>query len=142
MEGGIMHFIKYQMVLVALVFVFGRGAFGKTLEAGVVLRFDDKFNGTVSMFKDGIECAKDLFEKKHKGIKIKLIHFSHGPDLASVVAAADKIIQSKLPAVVGAEMSDEAIVLGDRLGPHQIPLVSHTATNPQVTENKPFTFRV
>jgi branched-chain amino acid transport system substrate-binding protein len=142
MERAIMRFLKYQIVLVGVLLVSGRTGFGKNLVAGVALRFDDKFNGTVSLFKDGIECAKDLFEKQHKGTKIKLVHFSHSPELSSVVAAADKIIQSKIPAVVGAEMSDEAMVLGDRLGPHKIPLVSHTASSPQVTENKPFSFRV
>ncbi|MBI4402865.1 MAG: ABC transporter substrate-binding protein [Deltaproteobacteria bacterium] len=123
------------------VFLIGIAAYGKTLTVGVAMRSDDKFNLTVTRLVEGIETAKEVFERRHPETKIILHKFGHGSDIESVLLVADKMIAAKIPAVIGGEFSDEALAFGDRLSQKKIVLVSHTATNPRVTEN-PYVFRV
>lgn len=112
----------------------------KTLTVGVAFRLNDAYNNTVKSLMNGIETAKAEFEKDHPEIRIQLKVVPHGADLASVNTAADKMIADKIPAVIGGEMSEEAIVFGDRLGPKQIVFFTPTSSNPKVTDNKPFVF--
>lgn len=124
-----------------LLLFFTQMAVGKTLTVGVALRLNDAYNNSVNSIKRGIETAKTLYEKEHPGVRVNLQVFPHSKDLASVNAAADKIIAAKLPAVVGGEMSEESIVLGDRLDAAKTVFITPTSSNPSVTENKPFVFR-
>jgi len=118
---------------------------GKILNVGLVLRLDDKFNGqfneTVSAMAEGIETARALFESLHPGVRIKLHRYPHGKDLESVVAAADRLIRDKIPAAIGGELSEEAFVLRDKLGPRKIVFITPTGSNPAITENQPYAFR-
>lgn len=113
----------------------------KVLQVGVVLRLNDKFNDSVDALKTGIETAKALFEKKNKNVQVQLKYYPHSESLESVLKAADQVISDQVPAVVGAEMSDEAIVLGDRFKDKEVAFITPTASNPSVTEGKSNTFR-
>ncbi len=61
--------------------------------------------------------------------------------IVSVSQAADKIISDKIPVVIGGEMSEEAIVLSEKLGDKKIVLMTPTASTPRVTDDRPYTFR-
>lgn len=113
----------------------------KTLKVAVVLRLNDRFNDSVDALKQGVETAKYLFEKQHPRTRIELKYYPHSESLESVVKAADQVIADGIPAVVGSEMSDEAIALGDKFKEKGIAFITPTASNPLVTEGKPHTFR-
>ncbi|MBI4371049.1 MAG: ABC transporter substrate-binding protein [Elusimicrobia bacterium] len=117
----------------------------KTLDIGVILRLDDRFNGqfneTVSALVDGIEIAKTLFEESNPSTTVRLHRYPHAKSLSSVVDAANRALQDGVPAVVGGELSEEAFVLRDILGPRRVVLVTPTATHPDVTEKHPYAFR-
>lgn len=132
---------KYILVVVALMgWASSRGT-AKTLVTGVALRMNDQYNTSIDSLMKGIETAKALFEEKNQGVSINLKLYPHGPALSSVSDAADQIIKSGTPIVIGGELSEESIVLGDKLGPKSIVLITPTSSSPQVTENKPFAFR-
>ena len=113
----------------------------RTIHVGVVLRLEDKYNNSVSEMMTGVEAAKALFEQKHPGTQIVIHRYPHTEDLSTVVAAADKVIKDKLSAVIGGELSEEAIVLRDKLGPAKIIFITPTSSSPTVTEGFPFSFR-
>lgn len=117
----------------------------KTLDIGLVLRLNDKFNGqfneTVTAMADGVEAAKAMYEKAHPEVRVILHRYPHGPGMDSVAAAADLALKDKVPAVIGGELSEEAFVLRDKLGPHQVVFITPTASHPAVTEGHSYSFR-
>ena len=114
---------------------------GKTLKVGIALRLDDKFNDTVYAMMTGIETAKALYEKRHPGVTVVLKRYPHGDDLASVVSAAAKANEDHTAAVVGGELSEESLVLGEKLGEKHVVFITPTSSNPNVTEGRPYAFR-
>lgn len=133
-----------SILLAAIVMMGGfsaEAATKKTLRVGIILRLNDKFNDTVSAMTTGIETAKALYERKHPGVKIELKHYPHSNDLESVMKAANQSIADKVPAVIGGELSEEAFVIGDRLGESKSVFITPTSSNPKVTEGKPYAFR-
>jgi branched-chain amino acid transport system substrate-binding protein len=55
--------------------------------------------------------------------------------------ASTRAVEDKIPAVIGGELSEESIVIGDTLAASKTVFITPTSSNPQVTENKPFVFR-
>jgi branched-chain amino acid transport system substrate-binding protein len=108
---------------------------------GLVFRYNYKFDSATVILTKGIEAAKDLYEKTHKGVKINLKSYPHDQSLESVVVAANKVIADGLPAIIGGNQSDESMVLSEQLEPKKIIFITPTSSNPKVTENKKFTFR-
>ena len=113
----------------------------KTLEVGIVMRLEDKFNDTVAELMNGIETAQVLYQEMHPRTKIKLVKFKHKDELASVLAATESAIKAKMPAVIGGELSEESLVIGEKLGEKKIVFITPTSSNPDVTEGRPFAFR-
>ena len=113
----------------------------KTLDVGIVLRLNDKFNESIESMTTGIEAAKSLFEKRHPGVKINLHKYSHDAALESVVAATNRLSHDKIPAVIGGELSEESFVLRDKLGELKTVFITPTSSNPAVTEDHPYAFR-
>ncbi len=130
---------KLSLLILALSSVNALAA-PKTLTVGVSFRINDAYNNSVRSLLSGIDTAKELFEKDHPNIRIELKQVAHSADLASVNTAAEKFIAEKVTAVIGGEMSEEAIVFGDRLGPKNIVFFTPTSSNPKVTDGKPFVF--
>jgi branched-chain amino acid transport system substrate-binding protein len=112
----------------------------KTLRVGIAFRLNEKFDTTVIAFTRGFDTAKALFEKKH-GVKIELVPFSFGSTLESYLAASKAILESGVAAVIGGELSEEALVLGEQLEKAGIVLITPTASTPKVTAGKKFVFR-
>lgn len=135
-----------SIFLASLIPLFGAGsAFAtpkkKVFNVGIVLRLNDKFNDTVAAMTTGIDAAKALYEKRHPGVTINLKRYPHGDDLESVVSASQRLIQDKIPAVIGGELSEESFVLRDKLGEAKTVFITPTSSNPAVTEDHPFAFR-
>lgn len=114
-----------------------------TSEIRIAVAFseDNKYDLSSQQMVDGIRLAKSIFEKQYSEYKIDLITYTFKPhNSASVAKTAEKICKASIPVVIGAEMSEEAIVLGDILNACQVILLSPTATNSKVSENKPYIF--
>ena len=99
----------------------------KTLKVGVILRLNDKFNDTVATMLAGIESAKNLYEAKHPGVRIVLKRYPHGDDLESVLKATTRAVEDKMPAVIGGELSEESIVIGDKLAESKAVFITPTS---------------
>lgn len=117
----------------------------KVLDVGIVLRLNDQYNGqfneTVSAMAEGIETAKALFEQSNPSTTVRLHRYPHSRTLGSVVEAANQALKDGVPAVLGGELSEEAFVLRDILGPRRVVLMTPTASHPDVTEKHPYSFR-
>ena len=111
------------------------------VSVGVVFRFGPELHSPTAQLYRGIEFAKQQFEKKNKFIKINLIKYSHGTDAASIEKAGKQIVQDHVKYVIGGEMSEEAMILGDRFQGQDMIFISPSASNPRVTENRPQVFR-
>ena len=137
--------LKFLRIFLTLCFFLlcfsGAARSRKQLTIGIILRLEDKYNHSVTSLVEGIELAKTQFEKSHPDAQVQLRRYSHGEDLASVLHAADVAIKENTPAVIGAELSEEALALGERLGEHKIILMTPTSSNPKVTQDRPFVFR-
>jgi len=110
---------------------------------GIAFSRTDKYDRSTQQIINGIQIAKLYFEKKHPEYKIDFVKYTFQPNnLASVVKIANQICRDKILVVIGGEMSEDALVLGQILNSCHVVLVSPTATNPKVGEKKPFVFRV
>jgi len=112
----------------------------KTVEVGYVFRIHDKYDSNaISSMVNGIKAARIAFEKK-MNVKINLKEYAYDNNLSSLTKAADQIIKDKVKIVIGPEMSDEAIVMGDLLSSNKTVLISPTASNPKISKGRPYVF--
>lgn len=114
----------------------------KNLDIGVVLRLKDRFNDTVSGIRLGVEAAKELFEKQHPHVHVRFHYYSHGEKIEEVIASTEKVIQDRISAVIGGELTEESLVLREQFESKKIVWISPTSTNPKVTEGQKYGFRV
>lgn len=109
---------------------------------GVAFQMKDKlirdYDTRIEMQK-GIHLAKKLFEQKYK-VDIELVKHAYGRDLSSVLMEAKKIVKEDYHAVIGAEVSREALAFSDVFEKAKLVFVTPTASNPKVTKNKRYTF--
>lgn len=110
------------------------------LRVGIAFRLDEKYDRSVTALLDGVKAAAALYEKD-KGQKLEFIYQSYTASLTSVIAAARELVGRKVSAVIGGEMSEEALALGEILNGAGIVLMTPTASNPDVTKDRPFVFR-
>ena len=130
------------MKLLVLLSFLSLPAFSyETVKVGVSLRFNPEVASSVDSLYRGIEFAKDRFNLASPDLKIELVKYSHKNDLKTVEEAADQIIKDQVHFVIGGEMSDEALTLGDKFQNKKIILVTPTGSNPRITENRPLVFR-
>ena len=112
-----------------------------SIKVAIAFSEGNKYDLTSQRMVEGIQVAKSLFEKQNGKYKVELISYSFMPhNSASVAKTAEEICKAKIPVVIGAEMSEEAIVLGGILDSCHVILLSPTATNAKVSENKPYVF--
>ncbi|HKQ03842.1 MAG TPA: ABC transporter substrate-binding protein [Blastocatellia bacterium] len=111
------------------------------LRVSVALRLDDKENQSVHSLNSGIEVARILFLRRNPGINIDLDRLAYD-NVENLRAMARRIIDSGTPAVIGGEWSSEALELGSILKESSVVFVTPTASNPKVTEDRPYIFRI
>ncbi|MDH4468758.1 MAG: amino acid permease [Bacteriovoracaceae bacterium] len=112
----------------------------KEFSVALIFRFQDKFNGSVGFMDKGFEFAKTVYEKE-KNIKINFKKYSHSEALTSVISAATQAVQEGNQVIIGGENSDEAMAISEVIKDKNIVLITPTATNPDVTKNRPYVFR-
>lgn len=75
------------------------------------------------------------------GRPVKLIVFDNLSTPIGSALAAYKIVEQKIPAVIGAHWSSHSIAMSDILQQAGIPMISPGSTNPEVTRGKDYIFR-
>lgn len=75
-------------------------------------------------------------------VKVRLLVEDSGPSIEHAMAATSRLAQQRVSAVIGPYYSREAIPVGAALESLRIPMVTTTATNPAVTRDRSFSFRV
>jgi branched-chain amino acid transport system substrate-binding protein len=130
----------FSLAITMLVTSAPRANAVEQVDVGVVFRFGPELNSPTAELYRGIEFAKDEFEKKNKFIKINLVKYSHTTDSASIEKAGKQIVQDKIKYVIGGEMSEEALTLGDQFKGQDLIFITPSASNPRVTEGRPNVF--
>jgi branched-chain amino acid transport system substrate-binding protein len=117
----------------------------ETIKVGVALLFTPEIASSNNSLWRGIELARDKFNSeqfsKNGDVKIELIKYPHKRETRSVDDVAKKILTDQVHFVVGGELSDEAISLGDAFQNKDVLLITPTASNPRITEGRPNVFR-
>lgn len=132
---------KKALATVALVIITPLSfASEKTLNIAVILRFNDKFNGTIQSLDQGLELAKKDFERKHN-LKINFKKYPHDEKLTTVMTATQDALKDGHFIIIGGENSDEAMAISEVIKNKNVVLMTPTSTNPKVTLDRPYNFR-
>lgn len=83
-----------------------------------------------------------LGEAKKNGMAISYQFFDNERDPLKTVTVAEAITKEKFDIAIGTVTSSEAIAAAKVLNQAKIPLFATTATNPEVTKDKPYSFRL
>lgn len=144
MNPGELMYQKYVFLFVFMIFFQCSYAFNKIeYNVGIAFSKTNKYDRSTQQIIDGINLAKIMFEQKYPKYKVNFINYIYLPNnLGSVSKISDKICRDKIPVVIGGEMTEDALMLGEKLNSCHIVLISPTATNPKVTENKKYVFRM
>lgn len=113
------------------------------IQVALAFRKNDSYDKCTQQIIDGIYSAKSLFERNNSSYQIDLIKYNYEyHNLSSIANIANKICLSNIKIVIGAEMSEEALVLGEILNSCHIVLITPTATNPIISKNRKYVFRM
>ncbi len=89
----------------------------------------------------GIELAHSL-KPEVLGKKIELVYADTQSSIYAAETAAEDLIAKQPAAVLGSYGDAVSLVAGQKFGEKGIPAISITATNPLITANHPYYFRV
>ncbi|NLY20971.1 MAG: ABC transporter substrate-binding protein [Tissierellia bacterium] len=121
----------------------GTGGTGSedTIKIGVFLPLTGESAGGGELEKMGIDIAHELYPEV-LGKKIELVVADNKSDKAEAAAAASRLIEKdKVVAILGSYGSSLSMAAGEVVKSAQVPAVSTSATNPQVTFDNDFYFR-
>ena len=113
----------------------------QTIRLGLALRTIDETNLSVHRMFQGIGFAVDRFKEKNPSIDIELVVEEFGQSREEIVASGLRLLEAGVPAVIGAEWTSEALLLGDLFNGSKILFLTPTASNPEVTRDKAYVFR-
>jgi branched-chain amino acid transport system substrate-binding protein len=130
------------LITFLVFFVFSNG-FAKDIKVGVVM----PMTGPVASFGQsswhGIQIAKSLKPKLKDGNKIKLILLDDKSDKIEAANALSRLVSKEhVKAIIGPLTSGNTLSAESIAEKAQIPLLTHSATNPLVTKDKQFISRV
>lgn len=95
--------------------------------------------------RNGIEMAIDEANKeggiKGKPIQVKVYDDMGRPEEAAN-AATRLINEDHVKILLGEVASTNSLAMADKANASQVPMISPSSTNPKVTENRPYVFRV
>jgi len=87
--------------------------------------------------------AKGGIEVGGRKVRVRLIVADSGGRVEQTMSAVTRLVQQeRVCAIIGPYYSREAIPVAAALGAFRVPMVTPSATNPEVTRNRPFAFRV
>lgn len=100
----------------------------------------NKFIYTGESIIQGIKIAQ---EKHAKGKDIDFVILKTDQKLKDIIAQTNKAIEEHHPvAIIGGITSNSALVISEIAEEKKIPFITPYATNPKITENKSYSFRV
>lgn len=127
--------------LILLLFSIANiASFAKSIDIGLIFRFDDKFNKTTQSLMNGFQLARDQFNKKNS-IQIHYKLYSHNETTQSVIKATKKALADNVKILIGGENSDESLAIARTIRNKDVVLITPTSTNPSVTLNNLNVFR-
>jgi branched-chain amino acid transport system substrate-binding protein len=128
-------------VLTALFLGGEPGAAAPQLRIAVIYPKDDP---KVSSIGNEAACITEglLAEAKKAGAPIDYRFFDNERDPIKTVSVAEAIAKDKFDLAIGTVTSSEAIAAAKILNSAKIPFFATTATNPDVTKDKPYSFRL
>lgn len=87
--------------------------------------------------------AKGGFEVGGRKLRVRLIVADSGPTLEQTMSAMGRLVQQeRVSAIIGPYYSREAIPVAAALESLRVPMLTPSATNPEVTRGRSFAFRV
>lgn len=99
----------------------------------------DKKHGELE--KMGIEIANQLFPRA-LGKKVELLYFDNKSDIYVAETVVQEMVDKRVAVVLGSYGSVNSLMAAGKLEAASIPAITITNTNPLVTANNPFYFRV
>jgi branched-chain amino acid transport system substrate-binding protein len=132
------------LVALSLVFCFAGPTFAAkgTVKIGVYLPMTGPVAAYGQMEWAGVQTANKLMPKV-LGKKVELFLVDTKSDKIEAANAVDRLIKkNKVHAIIGEAISGNTLAGGPIADKAKKPMVSPTATNPPVTQNKTYVFRV
>ena len=90
---------------------------------------------------EGIELAHELYPNVG-GKAVELVYSDNASDIYAAETAAKDLVSKKPAVILGSYGSVYSLVAGDIIYDAKIPAIAMTNTNPLVTKNNPYYFRV
>lgn len=129
-------------VLIALLLVSGAAWSDEPIPIGAYLPMTGNVAAYGQMAWSGITVAKKMEPTVlDRPVEVKLVD-TKSDKVESATAVSRLIEKEKVVAIIGEMISGNTIAGSDLAERRKIPMVSPTATNPIVTQNKNFIFRV
>lgn len=130
-----------KLVLIVLVAILSVSTFA-TIKVGAILPMTGGVAAFGQMIWQGIELANELFPQV-LGQDIELVLLDNNSDKVQAVNTARRAIeQEKVVAIIGEVISSNTIAGGTVAEENGVAMVSPSATNPLVTQNKKYVSRV
>ncbi len=89
----------------------------------------------------GIELAHEMYPTVNGKI-VELVYADNGSDIYTAETAIKELLVKKPLVILGSYGSVYSMVAGDHISKEEIPAIAITNTNPLVTRNNPYYFRV
>lgn len=131
-------------ILLALLLAFSAAFAGaqETIRIGANLEMTGAVAAYGQMIWEGINLVKEIVGDEVLGKKVELILVDNKSDKVESANAATRLIdKEKVVAMIGPAISGSMLAVGPICEEKQVPVISATATNPLVTQEKKFVFR-
>ncbi|TGE32173.1 ABC transporter substrate-binding protein [Desulfosporosinus sp. Sb-LF] len=120
----------------------GSNASGDVIKIGVFEPMTGANAAGGALEVDGIKLANKLYPEVN-GKKVELVLVDNKSDKVEAASAASRLVEKeKVSAIIGSWGSSLSMAAGDIVKKAQVPAVAASATNPLVTKNNDFYFRV
>ncbi|HVJ48273.1 ABC transporter substrate-binding protein [Desulfitobacterium sp.] len=118
------------------------GSSGDTIKIGVLEPMTGSYAAGGAIELEGIKLANKLYPEV-LGKKIELVTVDNKSDKVESANAASRLVdKEKVTAIIGSYSSSMCLPAGDVVKKAKVPTVAPSATNPLVTQNNEYFFRV
>lgn len=118
------------------------GSSGDVIKIGVFMPLTGANAAGGELEIEGIKLANELYPEV-LGKKVELVIVDNKSDKQEAANAVTRLIEKdKVPAIIGTYGSSLAMAAGNVVKEAKIPTIGTSCTNPQVTLNNPYYFRV
>lgn len=122
-------------------FIDKQGEPEATVRIGVLEPLSGKDKEAGQLELTGIELAHQMFPKA-LGKEVELVIADNKSNMDVSQSVAKELVDKRVSCVLGSYGSDNSLICVDTFEEAQIPAIAITNTNPMVTSNNPYYFRV